>query len=71
MVESKYLFPIFPTQNGLKQYASLFWNIPFRRLNRTGSDIKLNGIYQLLVYSDNVNLLGEKIITINRKTHVS
>jgi len=34
-------------------------------------EMKLNGIYQLLVYSDNVNLLGEKIITLKRKADVS
>jgi hypothetical protein len=33
--------------------------------------MKLNGIYQLLAYSANVNVLGEKIITIKRKTDVS
>lgn len=32
--------------------------------------MKMNWIYQLLVYSDNVNQLGEKI-TIKRKTDVS
>lgn len=67
----KYLSPTFPIQNSLKQDASLLWNIPFRRSNRTRRDMKLNGIYQLLVYSDNVNLLGEKIITIKRETDVS
>ena len=74
MVESgivKYLSPTFPIQNGLKHDASLLWSIPFKKPNRTRRYMKLNRIYQLLVYSDNVNLLGEKIITIKRKTDVS
>jgi len=66
----KYLSPTFPIQNCLKQDASLLGNISFRRLNRTRKDMKMNWIYQLLVYSDNVNQLGEKI-TIKRKTDVS
>jgi hypothetical protein len=55
----------------MKHNASLLWNIPFRRPNRTRTDMKLNGMYQLLVYSDNVNLLGEKITNIKKKTDVS
>jgi hypothetical protein len=34
--------------------------------NRVG--LKLNGMHQLLVYADNVNLLGDKIDTVNKNT---
>jgi hypothetical protein len=28
--------------------------------------LKLNGIYQLMAYADNVNLLGDNIYTVNK-----
>jgi hypothetical protein len=33
--------------------------------------LKLNGIHQLLAYADNVNLLGDNIDTIDKKTETS
>jgi hypothetical protein len=31
--------------------------------------LKLNGTHQLLAYADDVNLLGDNIDNINKKTH--
>jgi len=38
------------------------------RVNQDG--LKLNGIHQLLVYADNVNILGGRIHTINENAEV-
>jgi hypothetical protein len=34
-------------------------------------ELKLNGTHQLLAYADDVNLLGDKIYTINKNTETS
>jgi hypothetical protein len=67
----KYLSGNFPTQNGLKQgdaLSRLFFNFTLdyaiRKVLENQVGLKLKGTYQLLVYADDVDLLGDNIDTI-------
>jgi len=64
----KHLSDMFPIKNGLKQggdlspllckFASYYAN---GRVQVNRNDFKLNGAHQLLVYADDVNILGGSV----------
>jgi len=71
----KNLSDMFPIRNGLKQgdtLPPLLFNFALeytiRRVQVNQDGLKLNGTHQLLVYADDVNMLGGCVHTI-RKTH--
>jgi len=69
----KHLSDMFPVRNGLKQgdaLSPLLFNFvleyTIRRVQVNQDGLKLNGTHQLLVYADDLNILGGSVHTVEK-----
>ena len=74
----KHLPDMFPVMNGLKQgdaLSPLLFNFlleyAIRSVQVNQDDLKLNDTYQLLVYADDVNILGGRVHIIEKNIEVT
>jgi len=72
----KHLFDMFPIKNGLKQgdaLSPLLFNFALEcvimGVQVNADSLKLNGTHQLLVYADEVNMLGGSVHTIKKNAN--
>jgi hypothetical protein len=71
----KHLSDVFPIRNGFKKgdaLSPLLLNFvlehAIRRVHVNQDGLKLNGMYYILVYADDVNILGGSVHTIEKNT---
>ena len=71
----KYLSDMFPVKNGLKQgdvlpplLSSFALLYAIRRFQLHQDGLKLNGVIQLVVYADEINILGGSVHTKKKYT---
>jgi len=69
---------MFSIKNGLKQgdaFSPLFFKFSLQYANRrvqlNQNGLKLNGTHQLLVYADDVNIMGGRVDTVKKNTEAS
>jgi hypothetical protein len=72
---SKYLSGTFPIQNGLKRgdalsplLLSFALEYAIKKVQENQMGLKLNGTHQLLIYADEVNLLGDNLSIVKKNT---
>ena len=69
---------MFPVRNGLKQgdaLSLLLFNFAsectIRRVQVNQDELKLNDTHQILVYADDINILGGRVYTIKKHSNFS